>query len=215
MESKYVGYEWPRQDRNQILPSFLDSVAAAPRFRILDIGCGSGWLTFRLGEFANYVLGIDNDSHMIGRAQKENGRSNIEYELRDIKDIGKIRSSFDLAVSTLAIQMLASQKDLEKMLNEVPAEEIIMVVPHPSSIDKRESYSKYIFSEEFVYHNGGAYQVWLDNGKGGLSFSSRHMPLKSYINAIVNSDFQINELKEYGGQRLPYFLQLDLAKVAS
>jgi len=212
MDSKYTGYDWPEQDKKQVLPTLFKDIMAEPRSKILDLGCGSGWITTKLGEFADYVLGVDNDPYMIERAKNENTRNNVEYQLRDMRDVEGIRSNFDLAVSTLAMQMLSSQEDLEKMFGGVSAKELIMVVPHPFSIDKNESYSKYRFPKEFEYHDGGSYEVWLDNGNEGISFSSRHVPLKHYINAIANSDFQINELKEHGGHRFPYFLQLNLVK---
>ena len=212
MDSEYIDYEWPKENKEQILPSFFESVIATPRSKILDIGCGTGWITSQLSESADYVLGIDNDPYMIERARRENARENIDYKLKEIGDIGDINDNFDLGVSTLAIQMLGSQKNLEKMLREIPVKKLIMVVPHPVTIDRKEPYLKYDFSEDFNYHNGGSYQVWLDNGKGGISFKSNHMPLKSYVNAVANSDFQINELKELGGNRFPYFLQLNLEK---
>lgn len=49
--------------------------------RILDLGCGSGQLTFKISGLAKEVIGIDKSAEMISDAQSK--FSNIEFQVAD------------------------------------------------------------------------------------------------------------------------------------
>ena len=49
--------------------------------RILDLGCGTGHLTARIGELARQVIGMDNSPDMIAEARREYPQ--IEFQIGD------------------------------------------------------------------------------------------------------------------------------------
>lgn len=60
---------------------FLENIH--PESTILDIGCGNGYLTYKVAEKATKVTGIDTEKANINLAQKLHSKENIEYILGD------------------------------------------------------------------------------------------------------------------------------------
>lgn len=214
MNSVYDGYDWPQAEKDMLLRPFLGCVQQKSRNRVLDLGCGTGWITAELAPYADYLLGIDHDDYMIQEATKRK-LPNVDFQQLDADNIASVQQHFDLTISTLTMQMLGPQNRLEKILQGIDTDELITLVPHPAAIDKVEEYSRYAFPDNFNYHRGGEYNVWLDNGKSTTNFQSRHMPLKDYFYAFKNAGFTIENLNELGGTRKPYFLLLEATRTSS
>ena len=88
-----------------------DHVAAiAPEgARVLEIGCGPGTLSIRLGRLGLEVTGLDLDPAMIERARANAGRAEDGVGMRpsflvgDVASLAFADASFDLVVSTLSM----------------------------------------------------------------------------------------------------------------
>jgi ubiquinone/menaquinone biosynthesis C-methylase UbiE len=65
--------------------AWLDLLArlagSAPR-RVLDVGCGTGFLALRFAELGHSVTGIDLAPQMIGRAQRKAEQANLAIDFR-------------------------------------------------------------------------------------------------------------------------------------
>ena len=74
---------------------------------ILDLGCGTGYLTKKLAlKYKNAkVIGIDIALGMIKEAKKKNKLPNIKYLAHDCEDLPKI-GVFDLIVSNASLQWM-------------------------------------------------------------------------------------------------------------
>lgn len=70
---------------------------------ILDLGCGSGSLAFKLKNDHNQVLGMDlsNEMLMIAMERNVNEKKGVQFVQQDFKDLILPKNSFDLVVSTL------------------------------------------------------------------------------------------------------------------
>jgi len=205
-------YRWPTADVDLLVHPFLSSIRATGAVSVLDLGCGDGWLaTQYLGlPTVQRVVGLDCDEDMIVRANEHKISSDITYHCLDMRDVGTLDDTFDLAVSTLALQMLGTQSKLEQVLAQLPAPRLIGLIPHPCLIEKNTEHAVYTFPENFDYHAGQQqYRVSLHHGTGMSIFGSQHMPLACYFNALTNADFGKIRITEYGGKRLPHFLQFD------
>ncbi len=90
---------------------FLDRVK--PGYRILDIGCGPGSITFDLAELVSengYVLGIDFSESAIATANQvrdERGLSNVEFIVGDLFDLPVTAHSFDIVHAHQVLQHVA------------------------------------------------------------------------------------------------------------
>lgn len=75
---------------------------------ILDIGCGTGYLTAKLADLfpQAQITGIDIAPGMIEVARQNNCRKNIRYEVMDAEKLTFRKASFDLIVSNASLQWM-------------------------------------------------------------------------------------------------------------
>jgi SAM-dependent methyltransferase len=68
---------------------------------VLDIGCGTGNLTFELSRKFKLMVGLDLDEAMIAKAKSQYSNSNLEYRALDMLEIGNAygENSFDGIIS--------------------------------------------------------------------------------------------------------------------
>jgi hypothetical protein len=86
--------EIPRIDRETIIMERLRLDGA----RVIDIGCGEGWLTQCVAARSESVIGIDPSTTALARAQAENNASNATYLLASAENLPLEPSSVDIVV---------------------------------------------------------------------------------------------------------------------
>jgi len=102
---------------------------------VLEIGCGSGYGSKFLSQFAKSITTVDIDKDSLEYAKKNNSNSNIEYINANILEgINKNDQSYDIAISFQVIEHIYS-KDSGKFLNEIkrllkPDGKIIITTPN-------------------------------------------------------------------------------------
>jgi len=100
----------------------LECTNLQPGESVLDIACGSGFLTFRFAEMVGQqgsVLGTDISDSMIDiskRIAEERKIKNVHFERMDAEDLAVSDSSFDVAICSLGLMYMP---DAHKALNEM------------------------------------------------------------------------------------------------
>ena len=93
-----------------------------PGSKVIDVGCGTGSLSFYIAEKCQNVLGIDLSKRNINRANlilKRNPYSKISFRHKSIDEIAsKINFHFDYAVLTYVIHEVA-ESERANLLNEI------------------------------------------------------------------------------------------------
>ena len=86
--------------------------------RVLDVGCGTGSLTFTLPEFADIsaVVGIDQAPMYVEHARARDADSRISFEQADARALPFGDGSFDRAFSLLVLQFIP---DVERAVAEM------------------------------------------------------------------------------------------------
>ena len=91
-------------------------VAASPRRRVLDVGCGTGNLAIACADRGARVVGIDNDAGMLEVAREKAGSRRgpgslefVELSAMELEDRFVLRS-FDAAVSCLLFSELTADE---------------------------------------------------------------------------------------------------------
>ena len=88
-----------------------------PGERILDLGCGTGYLTNLISGSGAHVTGIDNSPEMIEKAKSE--YSNIDFEVLSATDF-HFNKPFDAIFSNAALHwVLKKEKAIECMYNNL------------------------------------------------------------------------------------------------
>jgi ubiquinone/menaquinone biosynthesis C-methylase UbiE len=93
--------------------SIVSQLPPNPNF-VLDLGCGTGSLTEKLGAKAKHVLGIDISSKAIEIARNKVSASNIEFKIMLIEDIVKVvkPGSCDAIIAARSLHHCESLPDL-------------------------------------------------------------------------------------------------------
>jgi SAM-dependent methyltransferase len=117
--------EWLRpcyESFNQIL---LSTAAIHDGHRVLDLGCGSGSITFLEAGLVGQngkVIGIDISSEMIGIARggaRENGITNIEFQNQDVESLSFPDESFDSVTARFCLMFLKSPENVLRAIRRV------------------------------------------------------------------------------------------------
>ena len=86
------------------IPALLSILPELKGKRVLDLGCGYGeHCKLFLERGAESVTGIDISEKMLAVARQENSDPRIRYLHMAIEDIGQLKETFDVVVSSLAL----------------------------------------------------------------------------------------------------------------
>jgi ubiquinone/menaquinone biosynthesis C-methylase UbiE len=79
----------------------FDELVDVDGLRVLELGCGDGRFTFRIGSRAASVLGIDPDEDAIATARRETPRGlrrRLRFEAANAREVELPSAEFDLAL---------------------------------------------------------------------------------------------------------------------
>lgn len=193
-------YDWPKEDIELLIGPLFDCLGSLSGKKVLDIGCGPGWITEMIAKEAAYTKGIDKSCTMICKAMQ--ARVNAYYEIADIVEHSD--GIYDTITSTLTMQLITPEKNFKKAIancREMLHDEgdMILLLPHPCFIDRRDTgYSKYLV-DDFTYFSGVTYEAQLRTRKGWISFASHSYSLESYVRMFKSEGFYLDDLIEPEG----------------
>ncbi len=95
--------------------SFLQLLELKPGEHILDLGCGSGYLTDTIRQEGAVVLGVDSSPEMIAKAKQNYPQT--EFKVADATDLG-FDASFNAIFSNAVLHWIKAP-DQPKMINAV------------------------------------------------------------------------------------------------
>jgi len=87
--------------------------------RVLDIGCGTGYILNHLAEQTTVAYGLDIAEGMLGFAKRVSGHSHIHYVCADAEAIPLADNSLDIVVSNFAIQWCPNKTALFNEISRV------------------------------------------------------------------------------------------------
>ena len=93
--------------------------------RVLDLGCGEGWLARALATHGVDVTGIDASEPLIQSARELGGGT---FHVMPFEEVSRLEGTFDVAVANFALL----EQDLETLLRTLPARMLIVQTLHPA-----------------------------------------------------------------------------------
>jgi ubiquinone/menaquinone biosynthesis C-methylase UbiE len=167
--------------------------------RVLDAGCGEGYLSRLMAKKGATVTAVDFAPIMLEIAMERTPvQMDIDFRHGNLEHLDLFNDGlFDLAVSNMVIQDLA---DFERALKEiyrvlVPGGSFVMSILHPCFVTPESGWEKNDSGEKLhwnvdQYFYEGAYEQKL--GKMVLF----HRTLTTYINTMIKSGFALERIVE-------------------
>ncbi len=78
--------------------------------KVLDIGCGHGYLAYKIADKAQRVVAIDVDKNLIRIAEERHNRKNIKYIIGDATTY-EFEENFDYIILSNVLEHIKSRKD--------------------------------------------------------------------------------------------------------
>ena len=179
--------------------------------RVLDLGCGSGWLSWLMAERGAEVTGIDGSGELLAMARERYPDGTwMQHDLsRGIPSI----DAFDTVVSNMVLMDFDPIEPLVSQLSEALdlGARVIVTMPHPaffnyeSAADEDGGYRKvrrYLEQEEWTIPTFGGHAHY-------------HRPISFYINAFGDHGFLLKHLREPESKAgIPVFCLMEFVRVA-
>jgi ubiquinone/menaquinone biosynthesis C-methylase UbiE len=183
-------------NRTVIRPLMLDLLGDLSGKALLDVGCGSGYLTAELANDANRVIGTDFSAKFIAICkQKYKDRSNLDFIEHDAALPFQLdNASFDIISCKMVLQYV---QDIRTFANEAArllkdGGELVIVVDHPfrAAHFNAQSGSDAI-PDLFSNQPRTKVGLW---GKTELTWYAR--TISEYIQLFIDAGLQLVEIRE-------------------
>ncbi len=170
--------------------AILQLIGNSPAIKVLDVGCGEGWLTRSLGTMGKYAVGLDAIAQLLENAKKKGGGTYYRMSYEDIILGNPIpEAPYDAAVFNFCLYQKEGLGQLLKQIKNVLSENGYIAVQtlHPF----------------FLLQNKMAYKSqWLDDSLKGLpgNFTDGHSwyarTFESWISVFKKAGLQLHQLQE-------------------
>jgi SAM-dependent methyltransferase len=184
--------EWP--DIRALLPDLRGK-------RVLDLGCGFGWLArWAITQGAASVLGVDLSANMLARARAETTESRVQYLRADLESLELPQKTFDVAYSSLALHYV---EDFARLIGGVslalvPGGRFVFSIEHPIYMASMtpgwlttENGAR-IWPVDHYAIEGQRVTDWLAKG-----VRKQHRTLGTTLNTLIDAGFAIRRVVEW------------------
>ncbi len=175
--------------------------------KILDLGCGQGYIARKLAKKGAKVIAIDSSKFLLSIAEQKEKQEKrgIKYYLRNASKLSNIKSNyFDIILCNMALFDIANVKNTIKECNRVLKNKgnFIFSLTHPcfavpyiTNCQKQKRDKKIIFSRQVLKYykiRKIKHDIW----EGNKFVNWYHRPLSFYINLLVKNNLYITTFNE-------------------
>lgn len=171
-----------------LIPNILDLLGNYHDKVLLDAGAGTGWLFEKIKPVAGYACDLVRpENHPIG----------VDFEQQDVTALNYVSEKFDIVVASLLLMFCEKLDVVCAELFRVAKRggSLIIALTHPYFY--RSGYvtteNQFCITENLA--NPSQHQIKIAEKVGPLTYYYR--PLPDYINTLINSGWQIVELRDW------------------
>jgi ubiquinone/menaquinone biosynthesis C-methylase UbiE len=169
--SYYDGYLYEKiVARQQIaMNKVLTKYVSGDNSSVLEVGCGTGILSFMLAKKCNYVVGVDLSSKMISYANKKKEAANyshVEFIHTDASKMSEfINRTFDYATMVMFLHETEEELREQALREALKLAKKIIICDFSSPVPKG-MISKLLVAQEFVagVRHFRNFRNWMDQG---------------------------------------------------
>jgi trans-aconitate 2-methyltransferase len=210
-------YDEFKSERFKPFFDLIDLIGDKPDMKVLDLGCGTGELTYMLAErlINPHVKGIDSSKEMLEKAKQYN---NITFEQRTIEEQIETGEKWDLVFSNAALQWVDDHEALlpkiistlnkdGQLIIQMPAQdqnllnqillELVDEEPFSTALNHWKRLSPVLSMDDYA-------QILFENGGSNITIYQKVYPIIAATH---------NELYEFisGSALIPYSERLEAA----
>ena len=183
--------------------------------KLLDAGCGEGYLARYYAQLGAHVTGVDISEKLIDISKKvtEEAQIDASFQVGDICKLGFQNDSFDLILCNLVLLNISCLQDALSEFYRVLKPEAVLVysIVHPafnfygpgswemSEKDTETRRRKGIYFKVDHYFEEKEYQKYWKSRQGEkfpVPISFFHRTLSTYYNSVITSGFIVTDLAE-------------------
>lgn len=214
-----------------LVPTIIRLIGDVRNKRIIDVGCGSGYLTAKLATKSLHVVGLDPSREMIKIAKREYGHTpGLEFYNLSIEDFSRYYSGtqFEVAVSNMSLITIPNLDEALRAISSLllPNGIFAFNITHPCFWNQYRGYES---PDSFQYHiphaQKGSFIISLDHRGLPSPTTHFHRPLQEYFRSLQEASFTVDKLIEpfptpeveklYPKPwKVPHFLSLRCIKVS-
>lgn len=208
----WVGEKGSDHHQKLAIPAIIDLLQLEPNETLLDMGCGSGVFAPYAQQHGTGYTGIDISERLIKIARGQHQGTFIVGDARRLPHNHSIQAqSFDACAFLLSIQ---DMNPLEDVMNSAayalrPGGRIAILMTHPCFRIPRLSGWGYDEGRKLQFRRIDRYltpqrvPMKTYEGKQSGNTVSFHRPLSAYVNALGESGFAIDALREITTYKQP------------
>lgn len=181
-----------------LLPSIskqIDLIENVSQKKLIDLGCGSGYLTNYLSLSVKETVGIDLSKKNIELAQNKYTRNNLKFYNCPIENFRK--DTYEIAVANMVLMDVVNINECIKAINNLVTKggNFIFSITHPyfwPKYWKYENESWYNYSQELIIES----EFKITNQPTSYKTTHIHRPLSMYTKLLKRFNFEIDSILE-------------------
>lgn len=216
----YVAFVEARQDDEPINQAFYDLIGDVEGLRVLDAGCGEGYVSRALEAKGASVTGVDVAGKLVEVALAK-GPEAIDYRVADLsKPLPGFENTFDLVASYFVLNDVPDHKGFISTVSAAtkPGGRAVFALNNPYSAVSRQKASTYFESGKVVLYQGLSTL--------GIHVYHYHRTMGEYVSSFAKGGFLLRKLVEIppdpemaperrvGWEQVPYHIVVEFVKVA-
>jgi SAM-dependent methyltransferase len=177
-----------------ILPPMLDLLGDFSNQRVLDAGCGEGYLTRVLAASGAHVTGIDISPRLIEQARMKDPGGAIDYRVADLSlPLPEEAGSFAAVASYLVLNDVPDYRGFARTIARVirPGGKAVLAFNNP--------YYGFLSRHVTDYFNSGQASPYRGLWAAGIKVYYYHRTLEEYLDAFLSSGLRLTRLEDLAG----------------
>lgn len=177
-------------------PCILRNLKESNSKRVVDLGCGSGYLTHEISKVVDECWGIDQSIRSISIAKTKYSSSNLHFIASSIK-MYEFPKKVDTCVANMVFMGDPQWQDsISHLYGELPfGGRLLFTITHPCFWPKYWNYDNELWfdycTETYIEAD---FTISLEKSFGITTHI--HRPLSQYINDLITVGFSIEKLEE-------------------
>lgn len=225
---EYAAYVAAREaagvSADPIMPRLLAEIGDVGGLRVLDAGCGEGYLARILAAHGARVTGADIAPRLLARARAKDPAGAISWRQGDLSQPAPdLAGQFELAASHMVLNDVADHRGFLRTVATAlrPGGRYVLSMNNPYSFVVRGHVKDYFGGEEMVSYRGLAEE--------GIKVFFFHRTFEEYLDACLEAGFELRRLVDVPtpegafkrrndtlippGYQFPFFMILNLRRV--